>query len=277
MTHQRGDQHRIAQTASRLLDVGLVQVGESSELVQSLARRIQQFRQPLADRSTPAFQNRRGRRRNQRRIAGDRLDIQPAHSGRQIGIGHGLALLPRAHRLIEVKAAVPQGIPQFVGQLIELLVVDRMWLIDDDQIQVGARANLPPCERPDRAESDAGGRHVERHRGHRVTPQAAQAIHGELRSRPALRGATPVHAVSIRLAHVHEPLLEMIDRRTQDTPPSPNSAPQAGAVGGVGGRWSNPPGCTRPPSVSLREPAPASGSNFNPCPPPPEARMSIYI
>ena len=108
-----------------------------------------------------------------------------------------------------------------------------MWLIDDDQIQVGARANLPPCERPDRAESDAGGRHVERHRGHRVTPQAAQAIHGELRSRPALRGATPVHAVSIRLAHVHEPLLEMIDRRTQDTPPSPNSAPQAG-----GCRWS---------------------------------------
>ena len=37
-------------------------------------------------------------------------------------------------------------------------------------------------------------------------------------------------------------------------------SPQAGAVGGADWRWSNPPGCTRPPSVSLREPAPASGS-----------------
>ncbi len=77
-------------------------------------------------------------------------------------VGDRLALRDGAYRLVEVETGIPDGIPQFVGELVELLVVQRMRLVHHHQIEVGARPDLSTGEGADRAQSDAGGRHVER-------------------------------------------------------------------------------------------------------------------
>lgn len=94
---ERRHQHRIAQTAARLLDVGLIEVFHATEFVKSGLGGIKQFRQTLAGGLTPPFQNRQRRGTDQLHIAGDRHHVQPAHRGRQIMVGDRLALRARTH------------------------------------------------------------------------------------------------------------------------------------------------------------------------------------
>lgn len=72
-----------------------------------------------------------------------------------------LALGAGANRMVEVQAAIPQGVPKFIGQFIELLVVEGAGLIDDDQVKVRAGAELPSGEGTDRSEADTGIGHAE--------------------------------------------------------------------------------------------------------------------
>ena len=211
---QRRHQHRIAQTAARLLDVGLIEVFHAPEFVESGRGGIKQFRQTLAGGLTPPFQNRQRRGTDQFHIAGDRHHVQPAHRGRQIMVGHRLALGPRAHRLVQVKPAIPHRVPQFVGQRVEPLVVQRLGVVDEHQVEIRARAHLPASQRSHRPQAHARLRHVECHRLARLIPQVTQARHRQIGSGLAFRRPIAVHAVPVGAAHLHEPLFQPVNRRS---------------------------------------------------------------
>ena len=129
-------------------------------------------------------------------------------------VGHRLALLPGANRMVEVETAVPQGIPQFVRQLVELVVFQRVRLDHEHDVNVGARADLPARKGADRGKTHSMFGHVEGHGFDRFLPQFAQAGHRDLRTLLAFVLAVTVGAVGIRLADVHEALFQSINRRS---------------------------------------------------------------
>ena len=129
-------------------------------------------------------------------------------------VGHRLALLPGADRMVEVETTVPQGIPQFVRQLVELVVFQRVRLDHEHDVNVRARADLPACKRADRGKTHAMFGHVEGHGFDRFLPQFVQAGHRDLRTLLAFILAVTVDAVGVRLADVHEALFQSINRRS---------------------------------------------------------------
>ena len=78
-------------------------------------------------------------------------------------VSHRFALLPGADRMVKVKAAVPQRIPQFVRQLVELVVLQGARLDHEHDIDVRARTDLSTGERADGGEPHAMIRHVKRY------------------------------------------------------------------------------------------------------------------
>ena len=58
------------------------------------------------------------------------------------------ALRAGTYRLVEVEAGIPNRIPQFVGELVELLVGQRVRLVDDRQIKIGTGAHLATANEP---------------------------------------------------------------------------------------------------------------------------------
>ena len=209
---KRGDQHGISQTTARLLNIRLIAVRHTSELVQTRLGGTQQFGQALAGGPTPTFQNGDSRGFDQLRIARDRHHIQPTHRGGQIMVGDRLALRAGTHRLVKIKTRIPNRIPQFVGKLIELLVSERVRLINDHQVKIGTRTNLAASQRAHRTKTNTSLWNVKRNRLAGLLPQLRQAIHGQIRTGLSLRRTIAVHAVGIRLTHIHETLFKTINR-----------------------------------------------------------------
>ena len=209
---KRGDQHGISQTTARLLNIRLIAVRHTSELVQTRLGGTQQFGQALAGGPTPTFQNGDSRGFDQLRIARDRHHIQPTHRGGQIMVGDRLALRAGTHRLVKIKTRIPNRIPQFVGKLIELLVSERVRLINDHQVKIGTRAHLAASQRAHRTKTNTSLWNVNRNRLAGLLPQLRQAIHGQIRTGLSLRRTIAVHAVGIRLTHIHETLFKTINR-----------------------------------------------------------------
>ena len=100
---KRRDQHRIAQTTTGLLDIGLVDVGHTAEFVESGRGGTEQFRQTLAGGLAPSFENGGGRGFDEPRISRNRHHVKPSHGRRQIMVSDGLALGAGADGLVEVK------------------------------------------------------------------------------------------------------------------------------------------------------------------------------
>ena len=209
---KRGDQHGITQTTARLLNIRLIAIRHTAELIQTRLGGTQQFGQALTGGPTPTLQNGDSRGFNQLRIARNRHHIQPTHRSRQIMVGHRLALRAGTHRLVKIKTRIPNRIPQFVGKLIELLVGERVRLINDHQVKIGTRSHLAAGQRTHRAKTNAGLRNVKRHRLASLLPQLFEAIHGQIRTSLALHRTIAVHAVGIRLTHIHETLFKTINR-----------------------------------------------------------------
>ena len=209
---KRGDQHGISQTTARLLNIRLIAIRHTAELVQTRLGGAQQFRQALTGGPTPTLQNGDSRGFDQLRIARDRHHVQPTHRGGQIMVGDRLALRAGTHRLVKIKTRIPNRIPQFVGKLIELLVSERVRLINDHQVKIGTRSHLAASQRTDRAKTNTNLRNVKRNRPAGLLPQLRQAIHGQIRTSLALRRTIAVHAVGIRLTHIHETLFKTINR-----------------------------------------------------------------
>ena len=209
---KRGDQHGISQTTARLLNIRLIAVRHTSELVQTRLGGTQQFGQALAGGPTPTFQNGDSRGFDQLRIARDRHHVQPTHRGGQIMVGDSLALRAGTHRLVKIKTRIPNRIPQFVGKLIELLVSERVRLINDHQVKIGTRTNLAASQRAHRTKTNTSLWNVKRNRLAGLLPQLRQAIHGQIRTGLSLRRTIAVHAVGIRLTHIHETLFKTINR-----------------------------------------------------------------
>ena len=127
-------------------------------------------------------------------------------------VGDRLALRAGTHRLVKIKTRIPNRIPQFVGKLIELLVSERVRLINDHQVKIGTRTNLAASQRAHRAKTNTSLWNVKRNRLAGLLPQLRQAIHGQIRTSLALRRTIAVHAVGIRLTHIHETLFKTINR-----------------------------------------------------------------
>ena len=208
---ERGHQYGVAQTTACLFDVRLVDVGHAAEFVEARFGGAEQFRQTFACGLAPSFQYGYGCAFDKSSVPRDRHHVQPSHGCGQVAVGDGLALRDGTYRLVEVEAGIPNRIPQFVGELVELLVGQRVRLVDDRQIKVGAGAHLSTCQRTDRAETDAGCRHVEGNRLAGFVPQLCEIAHGQFRAGFAFRRAIAVDAVGVGLAHGHEPLFETID------------------------------------------------------------------
>ena len=209
---KRGDQHGISQTTARLLNIRLIAIRHTAELVQTRLGGAQQFGQALTGGPTPTLQNGDSRGFDQLRIACDRHHVQPTHRGGQIMVGDRLALRAGTHRLVKIKTRIPNRIPQFVGKFVELLVGERVRLINNHQIKIGARAHLTAGQRTHRAKTNAGLRNVKRHRLASLLPQLFEAIHGQIRTSLTFRRTIAVHAVGIRLTHIHETLFKTINR-----------------------------------------------------------------
>ena len=127
-------------------------------------------------------------------------------------VGDRLALHAGTHRLVKIKTRIPNRIPQFVGKLIELPVSERVRLINDHQIKIGTRSHLAAGQRTHRAKTNTSLRNVKRHRLAGLLPQLRQAIHGQIRTSLTFRRTIAVHAVDIRLTHIHETLFKTINR-----------------------------------------------------------------
>ena len=98
------------------------------------------------------------------------------------------------------------------GKLIELLVGERVRLINDHQVKIGTRSHLAAGQRTHRAKTNAGLRNVKRHRLASLLPQLFEAIHGQIRTSLTFRRTIAVHAVGIRLTYIHETLFKTINR-----------------------------------------------------------------
>ena len=98
------------------------------------------------------------------------------------------------------------------GKLVELLVGERVRLINDHQVKIGARAHLTAGQRTDRAKTNTSLWNVKRHRLASLLPQLFEAIHGQIRTSLTFRRTIAVHAVGIRLTHIHETLFKTINR-----------------------------------------------------------------
>lgn len=95
-------------------------------------------------------------------VAGDGLHVQPAHGGGKVMVDDFLALGARADGVVEVRPLSHSGYAEFVGQLVELLVVQRARLVDDDQVEVGAGPSWPRASEPTAAEADTRVGHGEK-------------------------------------------------------------------------------------------------------------------
>ena len=95
------------QPPTGLFDVGLIDVLEPAEFVESGFGGVEQFGQALAGGLAPAFEDGRGGGGDQSGVAGDGLHVQPAHGGGKVMVGDFLALGARADGVVEVQTAVP--------------------------------------------------------------------------------------------------------------------------------------------------------------------------
>jgi hypothetical protein len=112
--------------------------------------------------------------------------LEQAERGAQVGGGdlHGLAGC--AHRVVEPDPGIPQGVPQVSGQPLDVLAA----VVQQDEVEVRPRRQLPATQRPDRdergpvREPDRGGP-----RGEPEIVQVDQRRAQRLRTEPALARA----------------------------------------------------------------------------------------
>ena len=124
----------VAQAAPGLLEVGLEQVGEVALAVVALGDLLLQLRQPGAGVGPPVVGHRGLGRLDDVLLAGDEADVEQSDGGRQVGAGHGAALVDGAHAVVELHALVPDRVPEPVGQSGEVTRAQRPRLVQQDEV-----------------------------------------------------------------------------------------------------------------------------------------------
>ena len=176
---QRREAHVVAQPAARLLEVRLDQVGELAVALGALARGGEQLGQALAGGGAPVLVDRRTCLLRQGGVAGDGVQVEQSRGGREILRGDLTALRDGAHRVVELQPGVPDRVPEALRELRDLLRRVGATVVDEHEVEVGARAGVAAAERADGSERDALGV------GLGGLPVLAHAPQHELRDRVA--------------------------------------------------------------------------------------------
>ncbi len=153
---RQGAEHdHVPQPAARLLEVRLQQVGGVAEGREPLVEGGQQFRQPLAGVVAPGGEQRGPGAGDQVGVTGDQPQVQQSDPGGELDPGDLGALGRRPYGMVQLGAAVPQRVPQFLGQGVDPPAVPA--IVQQNQVDVGAGPEFPASEAADRSQRLALG------------------------------------------------------------------------------------------------------------------------
>jgi hypothetical protein len=150
---ERVDQLDVAQAAVAVLEVGFHPVRHIADLAPALLRAVGELVEPAADPGPPRLADRGADLLRELRVARDVPGLEQAEGGAQIGGGdlHGLAR--GADGVVEPDPGVPERVPQVTGEPVDVLAA----VVQQDEVEVRPRRQLPTAERPDRDQRGAIG------------------------------------------------------------------------------------------------------------------------
>ena len=122
---QRLEHGRVADPALGLLEVGHRLVRELAHQVVPRADELVQLRQPLAGVPAPLREHRGAQPKGEVGVTGQVAHVEQAGGDPQVGLRGRDHLGQRPHRVVDVRAGVPQRVPELLGDPAQLLVVDR--------------------------------------------------------------------------------------------------------------------------------------------------------
>jgi len=159
---ERPEEHRVPDATACLLEVRLDEERELARAPRALARGGDQLRETTAGGRAPVREDRGGRPVHEDGVPRERPDVEPAHRRREVGRGHLAGLAQRTDRVVEPDARVPQRVPEPLRDPGDLLRRVRAPVVDQDQVQVRARAEVAAGQAPDGGECDPRRVHVRR-------------------------------------------------------------------------------------------------------------------
>ena len=121
---QRLEHGRVADPALGLLEVGHRLVRELAHQVVPRADELVQLRQPLAGVPAPLREHGGAQPKGEVGVAGQVPHVEQAGGDPQVGLGGRDHLGQRPHRVVDVRAGVPQRVPELLGDPAQLLLVD---------------------------------------------------------------------------------------------------------------------------------------------------------
>ncbi|OIQ77912.1 hypothetical protein GALL_403940 [mine drainage metagenome] len=179
---EREQHDRVADPTTRLLQVGLDQVGELALAIRTLAGRAQELREAPTGRTAPVGEQRGARPVDHGHVTGDVPQVEQADRGGEVLGRHLATLRQRPDRVVQVETSIPDRVPEPLGELGHDLRRVRTTVVDEQQVEVAQRAGIAATDAPHRRKGDALVR-VQAIGGPR--PQVAQPRHDELDQRRA--------------------------------------------------------------------------------------------
>ena len=121
---QRLEHRRVADPALGLLEVRHRLVRQLAHQVVARADQLVQLRQPVAGVPAPLGERGRAQPQGEVGIAGQVADVEQPGGDAQVGLRGRDHLGQGPHRVVDVRARVPERIPELLGDPAQLLVVD---------------------------------------------------------------------------------------------------------------------------------------------------------
>jgi len=168
--------------------------------------RLDQLRQPTSSVRAPVVAHGRACGRDDLLVASHQLQIEQSDRRRQVPGSDGPALVDRPDAVVELCAAVPDGVPDAVGQRRDLLCRKGSAIVQQHQVEVAQRTGVAAGHTADTGQgnttraSSTGCRVPDIH-----DPRATQLGHGQASLRTGTRGceAPGVGQVKALLVEVH--------------------------------------------------------------------------
>ena len=146
---------QVAQPAAGLLEVGFDEVGEFAEALGARARSGEQVGEAVSRGAPPVRKDRGARLLHQGGVAADEAQVEQSRGGGEVA-GRDLAALGEgADGVIELEPRVPDRIPEALGELGELLLLDGRAVVEEQEVEVARRPGVAARDRADGRERDA--------------------------------------------------------------------------------------------------------------------------
>ena len=149
--HQRLEHGGVAQPADRLLEVGHGGMRQLPGLPTALGDQLAQLLEPGTGIAAPLVEHGRAQPQGQVGVTGQVPGVE--HPGRDPEVRGGLVehLLDTAHRVVDVRAGVPERVPDLAGPLPRLDLA----VVDEHDVEVAERGQLLPAVAAHRDQRDA--------------------------------------------------------------------------------------------------------------------------